>query len=37
MGEGDGRNDSLLKHFFNLKDYAKEIDLDEKNSFHKTY
>lgn len=30
MGEGDGRNDSLLKHFFNLKDYAKEIDLDEK-------
>lgn len=30
MGEGDGRNDSLLKHMLALIDYGKELTLDEK-------
>ena len=30
MGEGDGRNDALLKHILSLIDYAKNITLDEK-------
>lgn len=30
MGEGDGRNDALLKHILGLIDYAKELTLDEK-------
>ena len=30
MGEGDGRNDSLLKHMLSLIDYAKDLTLDEK-------
>ena len=30
MGEGDGRNDALLKHMLALIDYAKDLTLDEK-------
>ena len=30
LGEGDGRNDCLLKHMLNLIDYAKELTIDEK-------
>lgn len=30
MGEGDGRNDALLKHMLALIDYAKDLTLEEK-------
>lgn len=30
MGEGDGRNDALLKHMLSLIDYAKSLTIDEK-------
>lgn len=30
MGENDGRNQELFKHFLNLKDYADELTLEEK-------
>lgn len=30
LGEGDGRNDALLKHILGLIDYAKELNLQEK-------
>lgn len=30
MGNGDGRNDALLKHMLSLIDYAKELTLEEK-------
>lgn len=30
MGEGDGRNDALLKHILAMIDYAKELTLQEK-------
>ena len=29
MGEGDGRNDALLRHFLALKDYAPELTKEE--------
>lgn len=31
MGEGDGRNDALLRHMLNLIDYAKELSINEKS------
>lgn len=30
LGEGDGRNDALLRHFLALKDYAPELTLEEQ-------
>lgn len=30
MGDGDGRNDALLRHMLALIDYAKELTIDEK-------
>ena len=34
MKEGEGRNSKLYAHYMNLKDYAPELNENEKNRSH---